>query len=625
MSKGTDFAAYYDKYGDGRNPMVALIREYVLPYWGLFSVAIVIHIGYSVIRVVPPYLIGVAVDLVSRGSEGFSLLFVPTSVLPTSERAQFILVTGLLVTTIALTAVLRGANWVSWEYLQKNSNHDARTDVFDATQRLGVEFFERERIGEVISVHSDLRFDPILREFVRPILQWASVIFGMLVVMALLHWQLTLVILIILSPTILIADRFDEKVDKQYPEVRRADAALTARIRNSISGIVAVKATANETKETDRVTEMSETARDREWDVSKSQAKYKPLANVFTDFAPVVVLLVGGWWAVFGPPVEVLAPLSVGTLITFFFYAQQFAGWVGNVTDFVDTYREHDSAASRILGIMSIPSSVPEPEKPIELDDVKGRVSYDDVTFSYPETEEPVLRDLNLDIDPGEFVGLVGPTGAGKTTVIKLLVRFYDPDEGSITIDGHDLMDLDLTALRREIGYVSQEPFLFDDSVRDNIAYGDLDADETMIIEAAKQANAHEFILELEDGYDTRIGEEGVKLSGGQRQRIAIARALIKDPGILILDEATSHVDSATEAVIQDSLERVTADRTTIAIAHSLSTVRDADLLITLKDGEIVETGTHQELVEAGGLYETLWSTHLGEIETGASSGGGSR
>jgi ATP-binding cassette subfamily B protein len=243
-----------------------------------------------------------------------------------------------------------------------------------------------------------------------------------------------------------------------------------------------------------------------------------------------------------------------------------------------------------------------------------GRVRYDGVTFGYG-VDDPVVRDVDFEVGGGETAALVGPTGAGKSTVLKLLLRMYDVDEGAIRIDGQDVRDVTRASLRSAMAYVSQEPFMFYGTIRENITYGSFDATDEAVVEAARAAEAHEFITSLPDGYDTEIGERGVKLSGGQRQRLSIARAILKDPDILILDEATSNVDTETEMLIQRSLDRLAADRTTLVIAHRLSTVKDADQILVLEAGEIVERGTHEALLEREGLYAHLWSVQAGEID----------
>jgi ATP-binding cassette subfamily B protein len=347
-----------------------------------------------------------------------------------------------------------------------------------------------------------------------------------------------------------------------------------------------------------------------------------------------VTFVVGGLWIITGTaPGPLTGTLSEGTLVTFLLLTQRLVGPLAQMGNIVDRYEDAKASTKRILGLMSLPVDIRDADDAIELGDVEGRVEYDDVSFGYDETEY-VLEDIDFEAEPGETVGLVGPTGAGKTTIVKLLLRLYDVagseapvrqsepqrdsdgvNEGAIRLDGHDIRDLTLESLRSSMGYVGQDNFLFDGTVRENIRYGEFDADDEEVVEAAKRAEAHDFITQLADGYDTDIGERGVKLSGGQRQRVAIARTILQSPEILIFDEATSAVDTETEMLIQRSIDELAADRTTFVIAHRLSTVRDADSILVVEDGAIVEEGTHGDLLAEDGLYANLWRVQAGEIE----------
>ena len=281
----------------------------------------------------------------------------------------------------------------------------------------------------------------------------------------------------------------------------------------------------------------------------------------------------------------------------------------------INMYQRARASAERVFGLMDEPPRVADAPDATELVVDDGAVVYDDVTFAYGDEGDPVLSEVSFDAAGGDTIAIVGPTGAGKSTVVKLLLRLYDVDGGAIEIDGQDLRDVTRDSLRRAIGYVGQEPFMFSGSVRDNVAYGAFDASDEEIVAATKAAEAHEFVTALPDGYDTTVGERGVKLSGGQRQRLAIARAVLRDPDILVFDEATSDVDTETEYLIQRSLDDLTADRTTFVIAHRLSTVKDADRIVVVEGGRVTEMGSHEDLLDADGLYAHLWRVQAGDID----------
>jgi ATP-binding cassette subfamily B protein len=298
--------------------------------------------------------------------------------------------------------------------------------------------------------------------------------------------------------------------------------------------------------------------------------------------------------------------------VTFIFLTQRFVAPLAEVSNIVDQYENGRASAARVFGLMDVPAEVTDSEDAVELDAVAGDIAYDDVTFGYDEDD--VIHGVSFDADAGDTVALVGPTGAGKSTLCKLLMRMYDVDDGAVRVDGRDVRDVTLASLREHVGYVSQDTFLFDGTIAENIRYGRFDAPREDVVAAAEAADAHEFIRDLPDGYDTEVGERGVKLSGGQRQRIAIARVILQDPEILVFDEATSDVDTETERRIQESLDDLAADRTAVVIAHRLSTVQDADQILVVEDGEIAERGAHDDLLDEGGKYADLWSVQAGTI-----------
>jgi ATP-binding cassette subfamily B protein len=386
-----------------------------------------------------------------------------------------------------------------------------------------------------------------------------------------------------------------------------------------------VRSYTTEAVETDRIEDTSRDYLDAQWDAITTRIAFWPTLRLVTAAGYTATFLVGGYWVmvnqgILPTPLPFFngPSLTAGILVTFLSYSRRFVYPMRQFGQIVNDYQYAEAAGERIVGLLDTDPGVTDAPDAVDLGDVEGHVQYDDVQFTYESEDgedEQVLDGVSFEVEPGEMVGLVGPTGAGKTTLMKLLLRLYDVEDGAVQIDGQDVRDVTLQSLRESVGYVSQEPYLFYGTVRENIGYGIRNVDDEAVHEAAKVAGAHEFIVDLPDSYDTRVGERGVKLSGGQRQRVSIARAVLKDPEILVLDEATSHVDNETEAVIQNSLSDLIADRTAFAIAHRLSTVRDADTILVMDDGELVEQGSHEELLSRDGLYATLWRVQVGEVD----------
>ncbi|MBE9019846.1 ABC transporter ATP-binding protein, partial [Chroococcidiopsidales cyanobacterium LEGE 13417] len=397
---------------------------------------------------------------------------------------------------------------------------------------------------------------------------------------------------------------FQRLLAPRYAEVREKVSLLNARLANNLSGIMTIKSFTAEAYESSRLAEESQAYRQSNRKAIALSAAFVPLIRMIILAGFTALLLFGGMEAIAGR-------MSVGTYSVLIFLIQRLLWPLTRLGETFDQYQRAMASTNRVMNLLDTPIDIHTGDITLPIHEVKGEVILKDVTFAYYE-RSPVIENLSLQIPAGKTIAIVGSTGSGKSTLVKLLLRLYEVRSGTITLDGIDIRDLKLRDLRACIGLVSQDVFLFHGTVAENIAYGSPDANIDKIISAAKVAEAHEFIMQLPQDYETIVGERGQKLSGGQRQRIAIARAVLKNPPILILDEATSAVDNETEAAIQRSLERIIVDRTTIAIAHRLSTVRNADCIYVMEYGKLIESGTHEQLLERGGIYATLWRVQSG-------------
>jgi ATP-binding cassette subfamily B protein len=477
-------------------------------------------------------------------------------------------------------------------------------------------FFADKQTGELMSILSNdvNRLERFLNEGMNGALRLGVMVLGIGGVLFALNWQLALVALL---PVPLIAGFtyvFVQLIQPKYATVRSSVGTLNSRLENNLGGISVIKSANTEVYESERVEDVSMEYYDANWDAIRTRITFFPGLRLLAGIGFVITFTVGGLWVFQGAaPGPFSGTLQVGSFVTFILLTQRFIWPMAQFGQIINMYQRARASAERIFGLMDEPSKIPDDPEAPALEVTDGEVVFDSVTFGYDE--ESIVEALSFQAGTGDTVALVGPTGAGKSTALKLLLRMYDVDEGAIRIDGQDVREVSRSSLREHIGYVSQDTFLFYGTVMENISYGSQDATEGEIIEAAKAARAHKFIEELPEGYETKVGERGVKLSGGQRQRVAIARAILADPEILILDEATSDVDTETEMLIQRSLQELTENRTTFAIAHRLSTVKDADTIVVLDEGKIVEKGTHGDLLEADGLYANLWGVQAGEIE----------
>jgi len=618
---GDEDGEFEDIRAEDVNAIWELFKDYGRGQRFTFVVGAIASVLAVSMELVPAFLLGTAIDTLFAQSRPFTIPGIPQGMIPADPAEQLLLLIGLLLASHTLGAVLGWFNDWAWNHFSQHFQHNVRVDSYDAMQRRSLSFFDNRQTGEVMSIlNNDVnQLEGFLTNNFNTVIQIVVRVGGMGVVMLLLNWRLGIVPTLVIPALGYASYRFVRAIHPKYREVRSSVGRLNSRLENNLGGIEVVKSYAKESFETDRVEDASEEYLDAQWDAITTRIKFWPALRLVTAVGYTATFLIGGWWVMFGPPHPFFqGSMTAGTLVIFLSYSRRFMWPMRRFGQIINDYQYAEAAGERVVGLLDSEPGVTDAPDPFDPDDgFAGDVEYEAVSFSY-ETEdgvEEVLEDISFSVEPGEMIGLVGPTGAGKTTLMKLLMRMYDIDSGQIRLDDHDIQDISLRALRDSIGYVSQEPYLFYGNVRENIGYGIENVERDEIEAAAKVAGAHEFVTELEDGYDTMVGERGVKLSGGQRQRISIARAVLKDPDILILDEATSHVDNETEAVIQQSLGDLIEDRTAFAIAHRLSTVRHADTILVLDDGELVESGTHEELLSEDGLYATLWRVQVGEID----------
>jgi ATP-binding cassette subfamily B protein len=558
----------------------------------------------------PPVLIGLAVDVVVKQQDSWIAAWGIPSV-----RGQFLVLTLLTLVIWGLESLFEYAYDVLWRNLAQAIQQDLRMEAYAHLQGLDLAYFEDRSSGRLLAILND-DINQLERFLDRGANEVLQVITTVILIGGAFFWLAPGVAGWAMVPMPLIvwgAIAFQHRLAPRYAEVRERVALLNERLVNNLSGMMTIKSFTAEAYEIERVRADSQAYRRSNQRAIALSALFIPLIRILILFAFTATLVYGGLATVAGS-------LAVGTYSVLVFLTQRLLWPLTRLGETLDQYQRAMASTERVLDLLATPQALCPGQQRLPLDQVRGQIGFEQVGFAYPH-RPGVLHQISFTVPAGQTVAIVGSTGSGKSTLVKLLLRFYEVDQGRITVDGQDIRDVYPQDLRRAIGLVSQEVFLFHGTVAENIAYGSFGASPEEIRWAAQMAEADGFIQRLPQGYDTVVGERGQKLSGGQRQRLAIARAILKDPPILVLDEATSAVDNETEAAIQRSLEKITQNRTTLVIAHRLSTVRHAHRIYVMEQGELVEAGSHAELLAQAGVYASLWRIQMGGHPTPLAEG----
>ena len=552
--------------------------------------------------VLPELLIGVAVDVVVNQQASFVARLGLAD-----PKHQLLALTGLTIVVWAFESWTEYLSELKWRNLAQDLQHAMRLDAYEQVQRLDLAYFEDRSTGNLVTILNDdvNQLERFLNGGANDLIQVVTTVIAVGAVFFVISPTIAAIAFTPIPIIVIGAFYFQRRAQPLYADVRERVGSLGARLSANVSGITTIKSFATERFEAERI---------RQGSASYVEANRKAIA-ISSAFIPIIrmailagfvaTFLLGGWMTLDGA-------LNVGAYGVLVFLTQRLLWPLTRIAETVDLYERAMASSRRILDLIETPVRIRDADGARGLDRVRGRIDFEHIDFAYA-TGERVLHDITLTVEAGSTIAFVGQTGSGKSTLIKLLLRFYQPDAGSILIDGQPIDEVSLDSLRRKIGLVSQDVFLFQGTIAENIAYGSPDATLERIKAVAESAEATEFIERLPQGYHTVVGERGQKLSGGQRQRLSIARALLKHPPILILDEATSAVDNDTEAAIQRSLERISHTCTTLVIAHRLSTIVNADRIYVMDQGRIVESGTHGELLGRDGIYAALWSVQTGQ------------
>ena len=556
----------------------------------------------KVLDLAPPLLIGAAVDIVVREENS---VFASIGIINTTNQ---LLVLALLTFIVwAGESIFEYLYKLKWRNLALTVQHKLRLDAYNHLQNLEIEYFEDRQTGGLMAVLNDdvNQLERFLDIGANDLIQVTVTVFSISIMFFLLNPIIGAIAIIPIPFIIIFSVKFQSRLEPRYAVMREKVGILNGRLSNNLTGIATIKSYTNEVHELERIRVSSLDYKESNRSVIRLSSAFSPMIRMIIVMGFLAMLVLGGIYTLEGS-------LEIAAYSVIIFLIQRLLWPLTRLGETFDQYQRAMASTNRALDLLDTKKKIISGDISLDTNSVRGEIIFDNVNFDY-KTRTNIINDLNIIIKPGQTVAFVGPTGAGKSTITKLLLRFYDPTEGKITLDSINLREFKLNNYRQAIGFVSQDVFLLDGSVKENIIYGRHNATEDEILEAAKIAEVHEFVKSLPDGYDTLVGERGQKLSGGQKQRISIARAVLKNPPILILDEATSNVDNETEAAIQRSLDKIIVDRTTIVIAHRLSTIRNADMIFVLDKGRLIERGTHDELLEVNGQYTALWRVQTGE------------
>ncbi|MGI4993553.1 ABC transporter ATP-binding protein [Halobacteriovorax sp. GFR7] len=554
----------------------------------------------KVFDIAPPLLIGLAVDTVVKQEDSF------LAGMGVSDKVHQIYILGFLTFIIwALESLFEYLLKLWWRGLAQEVQHDLRMEAYDHLQNLHISFYQDNNSGNLATILNDdiNQLERFLDVGANDIIQTLTTVVSIGAIFFYLSPQIALLSLTPVPFILWGSFYFQKKVQPRYQNVRSEAGLLASMLVNNIAGMMTIKSYVAQKFEYERLEKQSNQYAKANKDAIRVSSSFSPIIRMAVLCGFLFTLIIGG--------IDVLdGKLEVGSYSVLIFLVQRLLWPLTRLGETFDLYQRSMASTSRVMELIETEVKVTDGGK--ELQEFKGAVEFSGINFKYDEEDNTGLKDINLKIEEGQTIALVGPTGSGKSTMLKLLQRFYDPQTGAVNFDGHNIRELKQNSLRSHIGFVSQETYLFHGTVLENIIYGSQGASEVDAMRAAKLAEAHDFIELLPNGYQTIVGERGQKLSGGQRQRIAIARAILKDPKLFIFDEATSAIDNETEAAIQRSLKTITKGRTTVMVAHRLSTIIHADQICVLNEGKIEQRGTHEELIAQEGLYKALWSVQTG-------------